>query len=84
MIHLGLFPLGIVGLILAALAGLGIGLFLPSLFSGTGVGRGGGFWTGGGFFPPGGGGWGGGDREEVSAVEEGTSAAVARRGTGKY
>ncbi len=61
LLHLGLFPLGIVGLILAALAGLGIGLFLPSLFSGTGVGRGGGFWTGGGFFPSGGGGWGGGD-----------------------
>ncbi len=61
LIYLGLFPLGIIGLILVALAGLGIGIFLPSLFSGTGTGRGGGFWTGGGFFPPGGGGWGGGD-----------------------
>ena len=60
LLHLGLFPLGIVGLILAALAGLGIGLFLPSLFSGTGKGKGGGFWPGG-FFPSGGGGWGGGD-----------------------
>jgi uncharacterized protein len=61
LLHLGLFPLGIVTLILAALAGLGIGLFLPSLFSGSGLGRGGGFWPGG-FFPSGGGGWGcGGD-----------------------
>jgi uncharacterized protein len=61
LLHLSLFPLGLVGLILAALAGLGIGLFLPTLFSG-GAGRGGGFWTGGGFFPTGGGGgWGGGD-----------------------
>jgi len=57
---LGLFPLGLVTLILAALAGLGIGLFLPSLFSGTGLGKGGGFWPGG-FFPSGGGSWGGGD-----------------------
>lgn len=54
LVHLGLLPLGIVGLILAALAGLGIGLFLPSLFSSGGSGR------GGGFFPIGGGGWGGG------------------------
>jgi uncharacterized protein len=60
LIHLGLFPLGIVTLIPAALAGLGIGLFLPSLFSGGGGGRGGGFWPGG-FFPSGGSGWGGGD-----------------------
>jgi uncharacterized protein len=60
LIHFGLFPLGIVSLILAALAGLGIGLFLPSLFSGGGGSRGGGFWPGG-FFPTGGGGWGGGD-----------------------
>jgi uncharacterized protein len=60
LIHLGLFPLGLVTLILSALAGLGIGLFLPSLFSGAGVGRGGGFWPGG-FFSSGGGGWGGGD-----------------------
>jgi uncharacterized protein len=60
LLHLGLFPLGLVTLILAALAGLGIGLFLPSLFSGAGRGRGGGFWPGG-FFPSGGGGWGGGD-----------------------
>ena len=37
LLHLGLFPLGIVTLILAALAGLGIGLFLPSLFSGVRV-----------------------------------------------
>ena len=56
LIDLGLFPLGIVGLILAALAGLGIGMFLPSLFSASGVGKGGGFWSGGGFFPSGGGG----------------------------
>ncbi|MGA3085196.1 MAG: TPM domain-containing protein [Thermodesulfobacteriota bacterium] len=60
LIHLGLFPLGVVSLILSALAGLGIGLFLPSLFSSAGMGKGGGFWPGG-FFPSGGGGWGGGD-----------------------
>ncbi len=54
LIHLGLFPLGIISLILSALGGLAIGLFLPSLFSGAGGYRGGGFW-------PGGGGWGGGD-----------------------
>jgi uncharacterized protein len=60
LIHFGLFPLGIVFLILAALAGFGIGMFLPSLFSGGGGSRGGGFWPGG-FFPTGGGGWGGGD-----------------------
>jgi len=61
LIHLGLFPLGIVTLILSALAGLGIGLFLPSFFSGAGGFRGGGFWPGGGFFSSGGGGWSGGD-----------------------
>jgi len=60
LIDLGLFPLGVVGLILAALAGLGIGMFLPSLFSASGVGKGGGFWSSGGFFPSGGGGSSGG------------------------
>ena len=60
LLNWGLFPLSLVTLILAALAGLGIGLFLPSLFSGSSGGRGGGFWPGG-FFPTGGGGWGGGD-----------------------
>ncbi len=60
LLHFGLFPLGIVSLILSALAGFGLGMFLPSLFSSTGMGKGGGFWPGG-FFPTGGGGWGGGD-----------------------
>ena len=84
LLHLGLFPLGIVTLILAALAGLGIGLFLPSLFSGTGVGRGGGFWPGG-FFPSGGGAaaGGAGTREEVSAAAAVISAAVELRGIGR-
>ena len=59
LLYLGLFPLGIIALILSALVGLGIGLLLPSLFS-AGGGGGGGFWPGG-FFPSGGGGWGGGD-----------------------
>jgi uncharacterized protein len=56
MIHLGLFSLGLLSLIISALVGLGIGLFLPSLFS-AGSGRGRGIWSGGGFFPGGGGGW---------------------------
>lgn len=60
MLHLGLFPLGLVALILAVLVGAGIGVLLPSLFS-AGGNRGGGFWSGGGFFPTGGGGWGGSD-----------------------
>ncbi len=59
LIHLGLFPLGLVSLILSVLVGLGIGVLLPSLFSAGGYG-GGGFWPGGGFFSSGGG-WGGGD-----------------------
>jgi len=59
LVHLGLFPLGIVSFIFLALIGLGIGLFLPALFSAGGY-RGGGFWPGG-FFPSGGGGWSGGD-----------------------
>lgn len=61
LLHVGLFPLGLVSLILSALVGLAIGLFLPFLFSGGGGGRGGGFWPGGGFYSSGGGGWGGGD-----------------------
>jgi uncharacterized protein len=59
LIHLGLFPLGLVSLILSVLVGLGIGILLPSLFSAGGYG-GGGFWPGGGFFSSGGG-WGDGD-----------------------
>lgn len=60
LLHLGLFPLGLVALILSVLVGAGIGALLPSLFSAGGT-RGGGFLPGGGFFPSGGGGWGGGD-----------------------
>jgi uncharacterized protein len=60
LVHLGLFPLGLVSLILSVLVGAGIGILLPSLFSAGGSG-GGGLWPGGGFFPFGGGGWGGGD-----------------------
>jgi len=53
-------PIGTIGLIIAAIAGLGAGLFLPSLFSSGGRShtRGGGFWMGGPGF--GGGGFGGG------------------------
>ena len=58
LVHLGLFPLGLVSLILSVLVGAGIGALLPSLFSAGGFG-GGGFWPGGGFFPFGGGGGGG-------------------------
>ncbi len=60
MLHLGLFPLGLVALILSILVGAGIGALLPSLFS-AGGSRGGGFWPGGGFYSSGGGGWSGGD-----------------------
>lgn len=60
LLHLGLFPLGLVALILAVLVGAGIGALLPSLFS-AGGSRGGGFWPGGGFYSSGGGGWSGGD-----------------------
>jgi uncharacterized protein len=52
--------MGLLGLILSALAGLAIGLLIPFLFSSGGYG-GGGFWSGGGFFPTGGGGWSSGD-----------------------
>jgi uncharacterized protein len=60
LLHLSLFPLSLVSAILAALAGLAIGWFLPSLFSGGGGAGGGGFWPGGGFYSSGGGGWSGG------------------------
>jgi uncharacterized protein len=63
-------PIGTIGFIIAAIAGLGAGLFLPSLFSSGGRShtRGGGFWMGGpgfgggfgGGFSGGGGGFGGG------------------------
>jgi uncharacterized protein len=58
LLHLSLFPLSLVSAILAALAGLAIGWFLPALFSGAGGFQGGGFWPWGGFYS--GGGWGGG------------------------
>ncbi|MEW6184174.1 MAG: TPM domain-containing protein [Thermodesulfobacteriota bacterium] len=58
LVNWGLFPLGLIGMIISALVGLLLGLILPSLFSaGSGVRRGG-IRSGGGFFPPiGGGGW---------------------------
>jgi len=46
----------IVTLILVAIAGLLMGIFLPMLFSGRGSGDGGGFWFGGGGWGSGGGG----------------------------
>lgn len=49
------FPLGLVALIILAVLGLGVGMFLPLLFSLGGHHRGGGFWPGGGFFGTGGG-----------------------------
>jgi uncharacterized protein len=56
-------PIGTIGFIIAAIAGLGAGLFLPSLFSSGGRShtRGGGFWMGGPGFGGGFGGGGGGD-----------------------
>jgi uncharacterized protein len=51
-------PIGTIGFVIAAIAGFGAGLFLPSLFSSGGrLHRGGGFWMGGPGF---GGGFGGG------------------------
>jgi uncharacterized protein len=61
ILHLGLFPLTLIWAVIAALAGLALGLFLPILFSGGGGYRGGGFWPWGGFYSSGGGGWSGGD-----------------------
>ena len=52
-------PIGTIGFIIAAIAGFGAGLFLPTLFSSGGSShKGGGFWMGGPGF--GGGGFGGG------------------------
>jgi len=48
----------IVTLALMAIAGLLMGIFLPSLFSGRGFGGGGGYWTGGGWGTGGGGSFG--------------------------
>jgi uncharacterized protein len=59
LIYFALFPLGIIPLIILCLVGLGVGLFLPLLFSGWGPG--GGWWFFGGGGPWGGGGGGGGD-----------------------
>jgi uncharacterized protein len=62
LLHLGLFPLTLIWAIMAALAGLAVGYFLPLLFSGGGRYGGGGFWPGGGYYSSGGGGgWSGGD-----------------------
>ena len=55
-------PIGTIGFIIAAIAGFGAGLFLPTLFSSGGSShRGGGFWMGGPGFGGGGFGGGGGD-----------------------
>jgi uncharacterized protein len=59
LLHLSLFPLNLISAVLAALAGLAIGYFLPLLFSGGGY-RGGGFWPWGGYYSSGGGGFSGG------------------------
>jgi uncharacterized protein len=57
---LGGFSIGLVFLIVLAVAGLGLGLLLPAIFSSGGRYRGGGFGPGGGYFGPGGGFGGGG------------------------
>ena len=60
LIYFALFPLGLIPLIILALVGLAIGIFLPLLFSGW-WGPGGGWWFFGGGGPWGGGGGGGDD-----------------------
>ena len=49
LVYLGGFSIGLILLIILAVAGLGVGLFLPALFSSGGRYGGGGFWPGGGF-----------------------------------
>lgn len=60
LIYFALFPMGLVPLIILGLAGLGVGLILPLLFSGGGPGGGWFFWGGGPGPWGGGGGFGGG------------------------
>jgi uncharacterized protein len=59
LVYLGVFPVGLILLIILAVLGLGIGLFLPALFSSGAHYRGRGFGPGGGFFGTGGGSGGG-------------------------
>jgi uncharacterized protein len=59
LVYLGVFPVGLILLMILAVLGLGIGLFLPALFSSGGRYKSGGFWPGGGFFGPGSGSGGG-------------------------
>lgn len=59
LVYLGGFPVGLILLIIFAVLGLGIGLFLPALFSSGAHYKGRGFWPGGGFFGTGGGSGGG-------------------------
>lgn len=59
LVYLGVFPVGLILLIILAVLGLGIGLFLPALFSSGAHYKGGGFRPGGGFFGTGGGSGGG-------------------------
>jgi uncharacterized protein len=59
LVYLGVFPVGLILLIILAVLGLGIGLFLPALFSSGAHYRGRGFGPGDGFFGTGGGSGGG-------------------------
>jgi len=61
LLHLSGMSFGLATLMILALVGFGLGMFLPLLFSTGGHYRGGGFWPGGGFFGTGGGSGGGGD-----------------------
>ena len=59
LVYLGGFPVGLILLIILAFLGLGMGLFLPALFSSGSYYKSGGVWPGGGFFGSGGGSGGG-------------------------
>src|SRR4030043_68 len=59
LVYLGVFPVGLILLIILAVLGLGIGLFLPALFSSGAHYKGRGFGPGGGFFGTGSGSGGG-------------------------
>ncbi len=61
LVQLTLLPLGLISLIILALAGLGAGLLIPMASPSRGLHRRGGFFPGGGFYGGGGGGLGGGD-----------------------
>jgi len=61
IVYLTFASVGPVILIILALGGLILGIFLPILFSSGGHYRGGGFWPGGGYYGTGGSGFGGSD-----------------------